>query len=260
MLQCAVLLVLNAAYFRVECRRRFADRRNRVQPRYPSDPGGQVLQVSRARRQAAERQAAARHWSRPPRRRPARGAWRSCRGRSARASSTCASRPEDADERMPPEDSGKSLSAAEISLLKRWIEEGAVYEGHWAFTPPVRPELPAVKNRAWCRNPIDFFILAKLESNGLAPSPEAEQTTLLKRLSSRPGRACRRRSTRKTRSWPIAAASPMQGRSNGCWILRTTASAGGGSGSTPRVTPTRTATRKTSRARCISIATGSSAH
>ena len=54
---------------------------------------------------------------------------------------------QDADERMPPKDSGKSLSAAEIDLLKRWIEEGAAYEGHWAFTPPVRPALPAVKNR-----------------------------------------------------------------------------------------------------------------
>ncbi len=89
----------------------------------------------------------------------------------------------EADERMPPQDSGKSLSAAEIGLLKRWIEEGAVYEGHWAFTPPIRPELPVVKNRDWCRNPIDFFILAKLEANGLAPSPQAEQTTLLKRVS-----------------------------------------------------------------------------
>jgi Protein of unknown function (DUF1553)/Protein of unknown function (DUF1549)/Planctomycete cytochrome C len=90
---------------------------------------------------------------------------------------------QDADERMPPKDSGKSLSAAEINLLKKWIEEGAAYEGHWAFTPPVRPALPAVKNRGWCRNPIDFFILAKLEANGLEPSPEASRATLLKRLS-----------------------------------------------------------------------------
>jgi Protein of unknown function (DUF1553)/Protein of unknown function (DUF1549)/Planctomycete cytochrome C len=90
---------------------------------------------------------------------------------------------QDAEERMPPEDSGKSLSAAEIGLLKRWIEEGAGYEGHWAFTKPVRPARPAVKKRGWCRNPIDFFILAKLEASGLEPSPEAEQTTLFKRLS-----------------------------------------------------------------------------
>ena len=89
---------------------------------------------------------------------------------------------EDADERMPPKDSGKSLSADEIAKIKRWIEEGAVYEGHWAFVPPKRPALPRVKNAAWCRNPIDYFILAKLETLGLAPSPEAEPATLLKRL------------------------------------------------------------------------------
>jgi mono/diheme cytochrome c family protein len=90
---------------------------------------------------------------------------------------------EDPEERMPPKDSGKSLSADEIAKLKQWIEEGAVYEGHWAFIPPNRPALPPVKNAAWCRNPIDFFILSKLESTGLEPSPEAEKTTLLKRLS-----------------------------------------------------------------------------
>ncbi len=89
---------------------------------------------------------------------------------------------DDVLERMPPKDSGKSLSPAEIAALKRWIEEGAQFEGHWAFTPPIRPELPAVKNRAWCRNPIDFFILAKLESMGLEPSPEAERATLSKRV------------------------------------------------------------------------------
>ena len=88
----------------------------------------------------------------------------------------------DADVRMPPKASGKSLSAAEIGKLKQWIEQGAMYEGHWAFTPPVRPMLPKVKNAAWCQNPIDYFILSKLESLGLEPSPEAEKTTLLKRL------------------------------------------------------------------------------
>src|SRR5262249_37666207 len=90
---------------------------------------------------------------------------------------------ESADDRMPPQESGKSLSAAEIAKLKMWIEEGAVYEGHWAFLPPVRPPLPVVKNRAWCRNPIDYFVLAKLESSGLDPSPEADRATIVKRLS-----------------------------------------------------------------------------
>ena len=52
----------------------------------------------------------------------------------------------------------------EIAKLKQWIDEGAAFEGHWAFIPPQRPALPQVKNAAWCRNPIDYFILSKLES------------------------------------------------------------------------------------------------
>ena len=89
----------------------------------------------------------------------------------------------DPDERMPPPKSGKSLSAAEVARLKTWIEEGAEYQGHWAFLPPVRPPLPSVKNPGWCRNPIDRFILARLEAEGLAPSPEADKVTLIRRLS-----------------------------------------------------------------------------
>jgi mono/diheme cytochrome c family protein len=88
----------------------------------------------------------------------------------------------DPEERMPPAKTGKSLTAAEIAKLKAWIEEGADYEGHWAFTPPVRPALPAVKQASWCRNPIDYFILARLDAEGLAPSPAADRLTLLRRL------------------------------------------------------------------------------
>jgi hypothetical protein len=89
---------------------------------------------------------------------------------------------EDADERMPPASSGKSLSAADMARLKSWIEEGAEYQGHWAFVPPVRPALPAVRDPAWCRNPIDRFILARLEAEGLAPSPPAGKLALVRRL------------------------------------------------------------------------------
>ena len=110
-------------------------------------------------------------------------ALQSCQARSRRANSTYAITAEDADERMPPTDSGKSLRGDEIAKLKQWIAEGAAFEGHWAFIPPKRPHLPPVKNGAWCRNPIDYFILSKLESLGLAPSPEADKATLLKRLS-----------------------------------------------------------------------------
>ena len=89
----------------------------------------------------------------------------------------------DPDERMPPPKSGKSLSAAEVGKLKTWIEEGAEYQGHWAFLAPQRPPLPSVKNEAWCRTPIDRFVLARLEAEGLKPSLEADKVTLIRRLS-----------------------------------------------------------------------------
>ncbi len=89
----------------------------------------------------------------------------------------------DDGERMPPPESKKSLTAAEKDLLRRWIAEGAEYQAHWAFTAPVRPAIPEVKDKTWPRNDIDRFILARLEKEGLAPSPEADPTTLLRRLT-----------------------------------------------------------------------------
>src|SRR5262249_7127718 len=64
---------------------------------------------------------------------------------------------EDASERMPPAESGKSLSTAEIARLRTWIEEGAEYQGHWAFVPPTRPGLPAVQERRVCPHPTPPF-------------------------------------------------------------------------------------------------------
>jgi len=90
---------------------------------------------------------------------------------------------EDPEERMPPPDSGHSLTEAQIDLLRRWIDEGATWDTHWAFVAPVRPELPAVRNRNWVRNPIDQFILARLEREGLKPSREADKATLLRRVT-----------------------------------------------------------------------------
>ncbi len=87
------------------------------------------------------------------------------------------------DERMPPLKGGKTLTDAEKRLLKRWIDEGAAYELHWAYVPPALPALPAVKNKAWAKNEIDAFILAKLEAVGLEPNPRAERETLIRRLS-----------------------------------------------------------------------------
>src|SRR5262249_47468011 len=90
---------------------------------------------------------------------------------------------EDAKERMPPGRSGKALTKEQQGLIRRWIEQGAVWENHWSLIPPRRPELPAVKNAAWPRNAIDRFILGRLEHEGLAPAPEASRETLLRRVT-----------------------------------------------------------------------------
>ncbi|MBI5084719.1 MAG: DUF1553 domain-containing protein [Acidobacteria bacterium] len=85
--------------------------------------------------------------------------------------------------RMPPAYSGMTLSEAEIGTLKRWIDEGAKWETHWAYTPPRKKDPPEVALKSWPRNPIDHFILARLQREGLKPSPEASKTTLLRRLT-----------------------------------------------------------------------------
>ncbi|MGL4463465.1 MAG: DUF1553 domain-containing protein [Planctomycetia bacterium] len=89
----------------------------------------------------------------------------------------------DADEVMPPPESHKKLTDAQKDLLRRWIAQGAEYQPHWSFLPAKRPAPPAVKNEAWVRNPIDRFILAELEKQGLTPAPEADRRTLARRLS-----------------------------------------------------------------------------
>jgi len=87
------------------------------------------------------------------------------------------------DKRMPPAKSGRVLTTAQIDTLTRWVEQGASWQKHWSFLPPVRPPLPTVKNAAWSRNGIDPFILARLERDGLAPSPEADRKTLIRRVT-----------------------------------------------------------------------------
>jgi hypothetical protein len=89
----------------------------------------------------------------------------------------------DEDSIMPPPDSKKKLTDTQKELLKRWVAEGAEYEPHWSLIAPSRPLPPTVKNAAWVRNPIDAFILAKLEAAGLAPAQEADRRTLARRLS-----------------------------------------------------------------------------
>ena len=95
---------------------------------------------------------------------------------------------------MPPK--GEPLTPEQVGLLRAWIDQGAQWEGgalvaesgsgsseHWAFRKPDRPVLPDVENGNWSQNPIDRFILAKLEQEGLSPSPEADRATLIRRLS-----------------------------------------------------------------------------
>ena len=100
----------------------------------------------------------------------------------------------DAERKMPPE--GPALSGAEIATLRAWIDQGAVWpkeivlgssgtarSNHWAFQPIANPSPPVVKNQTWVRNGIDAFILTRLEKEGIAPSPEADAVTLIRRLS-----------------------------------------------------------------------------
>jgi hypothetical protein len=86
------------------------------------------------------------------------------------------------EEVMPPPHTKNPLSAADKQILKDWITEGADYRLHWAFVPPRQTPLPKVRQTSWPRNPIDHFILARLEAEGLAPSPQADRYTLARRL------------------------------------------------------------------------------
>lgn len=100
----------------------------------------------------------------------------------------------DPDESMPPDGEGTKLNAEQVGLLRAWIDQGAKWpdgldlaagakSNHWSYQPVKRPELPAVKNKAWPRNPIDAFVLARLEKEGLSPSPEASRERLIRRVS-----------------------------------------------------------------------------
>jgi hypothetical protein len=89
----------------------------------------------------------------------------------------------DEDDRMPPKGKGRKLTAKEVDLLKRWIKAGAPYAKHWSYTKVVRPAEPKVKNAKWVRNPIDRFVLERLEAKGLKPSPEADRQALARRAA-----------------------------------------------------------------------------
>jgi mono/diheme cytochrome c family protein len=89
----------------------------------------------------------------------------------------------DEDEIMPPPESHKTLKPAEIAKIKAWIEQGAPWQPHWSLIAPQKAPLPAVKDSAWVKTPVDRFILAKLEAAGLKPAPEADARALIRRIS-----------------------------------------------------------------------------
>ena len=90
----------------------------------------------------------------------------------------------DPDERMPPPKSGGKLSAADKQLLRRWIEQGATYARHWSFVPPQRETPPEkLSNPAWVRNPIDRFVMARLDAEKLKPSAQADRYAIVRRVS-----------------------------------------------------------------------------
>ena len=91
---------------------------------------------------------------------------------------------DDPEMRMPPGDSSHDrLSEQQVEVLRRWIEQGASWAKHWAFVPPQKPALPAVSEPTWPRNGLDHFVLARLDRAGLAPSPEADRVTLIRRVT-----------------------------------------------------------------------------
>ncbi|MEM9420723.1 MAG: PSD1 and planctomycete cytochrome C domain-containing protein [Planctomycetota bacterium] len=85
--------------------------------------------------------------------------------------------------RMPPPDHGPALSEQQVALVKKWIEQGADWEEHWAFVKPEAPEVPEFEDDSWSRNAIDRFVLAKLREEGLSPSEEAGKGELLRRVT-----------------------------------------------------------------------------
>ena len=89
----------------------------------------------------------------------------------------------DADEVMPPPSANKrALTAEEVGLIRQWIKEGAKYEPHWSFVAPVLPAVPENREAGWAKGEVDRFIKARLEAEGIAPSPEADPATLVRRV------------------------------------------------------------------------------
>ena len=89
----------------------------------------------------------------------------------------------DESQRMPPVDSGRSLTSGERDLLRQWVRQGGEYQLHWSFVAPQKPSPPEVRQADWPRNSIDQFVLDRLEREGIQPSPEANRYSLIRRLT-----------------------------------------------------------------------------
>ena len=90
---------------------------------------------------------------------------------------------DDKTDLMPPRKTGKKLAAREIELLTNWIKQGAPFARHWSYVKPKRPALPSVSNKSWPKNAIDYFVLSRLDREGLKPSPAADRYAIIRRLS-----------------------------------------------------------------------------
>src|SRR5688572_20524475 len=89
----------------------------------------------------------------------------------------------DPDDLMPPPKSNLHLSRDEIEIIRRWIVQSAPWEKHWSFAPIKKVQMPKIRNKAWPKNEIDRFILSRLETEGLEPSPEATRERLIRRVT-----------------------------------------------------------------------------
>jgi hypothetical protein len=89
----------------------------------------------------------------------------------------------DPEQKMPPASSNRKLSQTEIKIIEKWIKQGAVYKPHWAYVIPQKAKLPAINDKKWVKNEIDYFVLDKQKQNGLDHQKEADKESLLKRVS-----------------------------------------------------------------------------
>lgn len=90
---------------------------------------------------------------------------------------------DDEELRMPPEGKGKQLTEEDVAVVRQWIQQGGKYASHWSYQKPIRPELPPIKNSDRAMNPIDHFVLSRLEADGKSPSLQADRLTLARRVA-----------------------------------------------------------------------------